>query len=152
MTRRVLFRSFKDKQSLFDAVLADSFGPLAAKLEQVLSAEDVSISRRIENSVVTWVDAIVARPALARLILRLVADGTEVLGQGILSDNNQIAMRFWALFEQGRESGELKPLHDDPFHCASAAIGSTVFYVAALSRLVPQQGFQPLDQIGRAHV
>src|SRR3546814_13270126 len=61
-------------------------------------------------------------------------------------------MRFWALFEQGRESGELKPLHDDPFHCASAAIGSTVFYVAALSRLVPQQGFQPLDpQQAAAH-
>src|SRR3546814_19418417 len=61
-------------------------------------------------------------------------------------------MRFWALCEQGRESGELKPLHDDPFHCASAAIGSTVFYVAALSRLVPQQGFQPLDpQQAAAH-
>src|SRR3546814_18269851 len=104
MTRAALFYYFKDKQSLFDAVLADSFGPLAAKLEQVLSAEDVSISRRIENSVVTWVDAIVARPALARLILRLVADGTDVLGQGILSDNHPIPMTF----KIGRASGREK--------------------------------------------
>src|SRR3546814_20340244 len=41
MTRAALFYYFKDKQSLFDAVLADSFGPLDSKLEQVLSADDV---------------------------------------------------------------------------------------------------------------
>lgn len=152
MTRAALFYYFKDKQALFDAVLQNSFGPLAEKLDRVLTAEGVSISGRIENGMVAWVDTIVARPALARLILRLVADGTEILSHGILSDNNQIAMRFWALFEQGRQTGELKPLHDDPFHTASAAIGTTVFYVAALSTLLPKGGFQPLDpQQAEAH-
>jgi TetR/AcrR family transcriptional regulator len=145
MTRAALFYYFKDKQSLFDAVVADSFGPLAQQLERVLSAEGLSISGRIENAMAAWVDTIVARPALARLILRLVADGTEIMGQGLLSDDNQIALRFWALFDEGRQTGELKPLHDDPFHTASAAIGTTVFYVAALSTLLPKGGFQPLD-------
>jgi TetR/AcrR family transcriptional regulator len=152
MTRAALFYYFKDKQSLFDAVLEYSFGPLARQLEQALARDDVSIARRIEHGLIAWVDAIMGRPALARLILRLVADGTEALKHGVLSDNNQIAARFWSLYEQGRDSGELKPLHDDPFHTASAVIGSTVFYVAALSFLLPQGGFQPLDpQQAAAH-
>jgi TetR/AcrR family transcriptional regulator len=145
MTRAALFYYFRDKQSLFDAVLQDSFGSLAKELERVLASEDISIARRIEKGLAAWVDTIVARPTLARLILRLVADGTESLKHGILSDNNQLAPRFWALFEQGRRNGELKPLHDDAFHTASAVIGTTVFYVAALSSLLPMGGFQPLD-------
>jgi TetR/AcrR family transcriptional regulator len=145
MTRAALFYYFKDKQSLFDAVLEYSFGPLAAQLEQVLAKADTSVARRIEMGLTAWVDVIMERPARARLILRFVADGTDVLTHGVLSDNNQIAARFWALYEQGRQSGELKPLHDDAFHTASAVIGTTLFYVAALSSLVPQGGFQPLE-------
>jgi TetR/AcrR family transcriptional regulator len=145
MTRAALFYYFRDKQALFDAVLEDSFGALARQLQDVLADEQATIAARIERGLAAWVDTIVARPTMARLILRLVADGTETLTQGILADDNQIAARFWALFEEGRRSGELKPLHGDAFHTASAVIGTTVFYVAALSALVPQGGFQPLD-------
>ncbi|HKA16641.1 MAG TPA: hypothetical protein VKH41_16590 [Myxococcota bacterium] len=50
----------------------------------------------------------------------------------------------WALFDEGRRSGELEPLHDDPFHAASAVIGATVFYVSALAPLSPPGDFDPL--------
>ena len=145
MSKAALFYYFRDKQSLFDAVLADAFGPLADKLQALLAAEQISVSERIEQSVEAWVDTILTSPSMARLILRLVADGTEVLSQGILSDNNQIAMKFWALFEEGCRLGELKPIEADPFYSASSIIGTSVFYVAALSTLVPPGEFQPLD-------
>jgi TetR/AcrR family transcriptional regulator len=145
MTRAALFYYFRDKQFLFDAVLSYSFGELGEKLEKILAARRGSVTARLEKAMAAWLDAIIERPARARLILRLVADNTETLSHGIFSDNNQIAAKFWALFEQGRQSGELKPLHNDIFHIASAVIGTAVFYVAALSVLLPEGGgFKPL--------
>lgn len=145
LTRAALFYYFGDKQTLYDAVLKDAFGPLEQELKKVLDRDADSVAKRIEASVEAWVDALVARPTLARLILRIVADGPEQLATGIFSDSNQIPQRFWALFEQGRKTGEINPLHDDPFHAASAVVGTTVFYVAALAALVPHGQFEPLD-------
>ncbi|HSW12365.1 MAG TPA: TetR/AcrR family transcriptional regulator [Solimonas sp.] len=145
LTRAALFYYYGDKQKLYDAMLADAFSGLASKLGEVLAAGECSVVERIEMGVEAWIDAIVARPTLARLILRFVADGAEQPSQAIFSDNNQLPMRFWALFEQGRKSGELNPVNDDPFHTASAVIGTTVFYVGALSGLVPHGQFQPLE-------
>jgi AcrR family transcriptional regulator len=144
MTRAALFYYFRDKQSLFDAVLSYSFGGLGGKLEKILAAKRGSTVERIEKATAAWLDSIIERPARARLILRLVADNTGTLSHGVFSDNNRIAERFWALFEQGRQTGELKPLHDDVFHLTSAVVGTAVFYVAALSVLLPQGGFKPL--------
>jgi TetR/AcrR family transcriptional regulator len=144
LTRAALFYHFRDKQTLYDAMVMEAFAPLNDNLKTVLERTDDSIATRIESALSAWVDALVNRPTLARLILRFVADGVEPL-QRIFFDQDHIPEKFLALFEEGRRSGELKPLHDDPFHSASAAIGTTVFYVGALSTLLPQGHFQPLD-------
>jgi len=144
LTRAALFYYFKDKQTLYDAMIADSFGTLTSKLSGVLEHNSGTISERMELAAGAWVDAVVSRPNLARLILRFVADGIEQPSLHIYSGNEQIPQKFFALFEEGRKNGELKPLHDDPFHCASAIVGTTVFYAAALSSLVPDKQFEPL--------
>jgi len=144
LTRAALFYYFRDKQSLYDAMLADAFGALAKRLEEVLASEGKSITERIELAAGAWVDALVARPTLARLILRIVADGMHT-EHGVFADDYRLAMKFLALFQQGRKSGEIKPLHDNPFHVASAVLGTSVFYVAALTTLVPHARFEPLD-------
>ena len=147
LTRAGLFYYYKDKQTLYDAMLADAFRSLVDRLEAVLAADTGTVAQRIECAVEAWVDSIVARPTLARLVLRFVADGASQPAKSILSDNDRIPMLFWALFEQGRESGEIKPLHDDPFHAASAIIGTTICCVAAVANLVPHGKFQPLDPL-----
>lgn len=144
LTRAGLFYYYPDKQALFDAMLRDAFGEFAEQLDTVLESHLGGIAERMERAVEAWIDAIVARPNLARLILRLVADGSH-LANGIFSDNNRLPLKFWGLFEQGRRTGELKPVDDDPFQTASAVIGTTVFYVAALAALVPHGPFEPLD-------
>jgi len=143
LTRAALFYYYRDKQTLYDAMLEHAFGSLAERLEKVLGDEQTSIPERLMLAVEAWVDAIVARPSLARLIMRFVADGAPE--HGTFADDNQTAMKFWLLFEQGRETGELKPLHDNPYHVASAVIGTTIFFVAALAALLPDRGFEPLD-------
>ena len=82
-------------------------------------------------------DAVVARPTLARLILRYAAEAEEHPTQGMFPAAERLLRMGWSLFEQGRASGELQPLHDDPFHAASAVIGATVFYVSALALCSP---------------
>ncbi|MDR3417165.1 MAG: TetR/AcrR family transcriptional regulator [Nevskia sp.] len=142
LTRAALFYYFRDKQSLYDAMLKNAFASLTTQLKDVLAGKG-TIAQRIELAVEAWVDAIVARPSLARLILRYVADAKEQPPQHMLPDN--ILLNFWSLFEQGRRSGELRPVSDDPFHVASAIIGTTVFYVSGLATLIPQGEFEPLD-------
>lgn len=143
LKRAALFYHFADKQSLYDAVVADAFGSLVARLEQAFSAPD-PIPARIERAVEAWVDTVVARPTLARLILRHAAEADEHAKQGILPAGERLISLAWSLFEQGRARGELKPVDDDPFHAASTVIGSTVFYVAALAPLIPNAPFKPL--------
>jgi len=143
LTRAALFYHFRDKQALYDAMIAEAFEPMAGELDAILAGSEGSNAQRLELAVAAWVDAIVQRPTLARLILRFVADGAEQPTQRIFFDHDDIVQKFWTLFEEGRASGEFKPLHDNPFHAAAAAIGTTVFYVAALSTLLPGQ-FEPL--------
>ncbi|MDP9139210.1 MAG: TetR/AcrR family transcriptional regulator [Pseudomonadota bacterium] len=136
MTRAALFYYYKDKQALYDAMFEDAFGPLRDELERILAA-DASISGRIEMAAGAWVDTLVARPTLARLLMRFVADGPEPHIHGIFSDDDQITMRFLALFEEGRSSGEITPVDDNFFLVASSVVGTTIFYVGALATLVP---------------
>ena len=143
LKRAALFYHFRDKQSLYDAVVANAFGALTARLQEAFSASQ-PMSVRIERAVEAWVDTIVARPTLARLILRHAAEADEHATQGIFPAADHFIATGWALFEQGRASGEFKPVHDDPFHAASAVIGATVFYVAALAPLLPNATFDPL--------
>lgn len=143
LKRAALFYHFRDKQSLYDAVLTDAFGSLSTRLAEAFSAPE-SISVRIERAVEAWVDTVVARPTLARLILRHAAEAEEHGAKGIFPAANHFLSVGWALFEQGRARGELKPVHDDPFQAASAVMGATVFYVAALAPLLPNSTFNAL--------
>ncbi|HTY19583.1 MAG TPA: helix-turn-helix domain-containing protein [Myxococcota bacterium] len=141
--RAALFYYFRDKQALYDAVIEEAFRELVARLEAALSGAG-PIAPRVEAAVETWVDAIEARPALARLILRHAADAEERPATPLFPAAERLLRMAWALFEEGRRRGELEPLHDDPFHAASALIGATVFYVSALAPLLPLGGFDPL--------
>ncbi len=141
--RAALFYHFADKQRLYDAVIESAFRPLAARLEEAFSLEG-SPSLRIQRAVEVWVETIVERPTLARLILRHAAEAEAHATQGLFAGTERLLRMAWASFEQGRASGELKPVHDDPFHAASAVLGATVFYVAGFAALLPSADFSPL--------
>src|SRR5207344_571745 len=119
-----------------------------ARLQDAFTSPD-PIPVRVERAVEAWVDTVVARPTLARLILRHAAEADEHAMHGIFPAGDHFLRMGWSLFEQGRASGELQPVHDDPFHAASAVIGATVFYVAALAPLLPNARF---DALAREHV
>jgi AcrR family transcriptional regulator len=140
LKRAALFYHFKDKRTLYNAVLADAFGSLASRLRDAfLDSEPIAV--RIERAVEVLVDTVLARPTLARLILRHAAEADEHAAQGIFPNASHFMSLGAQLYEQARANGELEPVYDDPFQIASAVIGATVFYVTALAPLVP--GAQP---------
>jgi TetR/AcrR family transcriptional regulator len=143
LKRAALFYHFRDKQSLYDAVISEAFAPLVAGLTEAFSAADAP-SARIERAVEVWVDTIMNRPTIARLILRHAAEAEDHTPGGMFPGTQQLLVAAWSLFEQGRASGELNPVNDDPFHAASAVLGATIFYVSALSSLLPNAEFNPL--------
>lgn len=143
LKRAALFYHFADKQRLYDAVIADAFGLLAKRLEQAFASSQ-PIPARVERAVEVWVDTMIERPTLARLILRHAAEAEEHAAHGLFPGAERLLRMGWSLFEQGRASGELQPVHEDPFHAASAVLGATVFFVAGLSALLPEATFKPL--------
>lgn len=143
LKRAALFYHFRDKQSLYDAMIADAFGALGTRLLKAFSAE-LTLAQQVEQAVEAWVDTIMARPTLARLILRHSAEADTRATQGIFPDAEPIFRTAVSVFEQGVESGEFEPIHDDFYLAASAVLGATVFYVAALAPLLPNTDFDPL--------
>jgi TetR/AcrR family transcriptional regulator len=142
LKRATLFYHFKDKQSLYEAVVSDAFGALTTRLTEVFADAEVPITTRMERAVEAWVDTVTGRPTLARLILRHAAEADEHGPQALFPAAGHFVELAWALFEEARAKGECKPLHDDPFHAASAVIGATVFYTTALAPLAPSSNFR----------
>jgi TetR/AcrR family transcriptional regulator len=139
---------FKDKQELYHAVLASVFGGLLGRIEAALSLPD-PLPARIEAGVGAWVDYVGARPSIARLILREVADATPGSRPAILEHTRPFfdLIRRQVFERDGGAVARLSPI--DPVHLASTIAGATVFFIAAMPTLVPERA---LDPIAPAHL
>jgi TetR/AcrR family transcriptional regulator len=144
LRRAALFYHFRDKQALYDAVLADVFGDLLERLGQQLQGSG-PVPDRIDACIEIWVDAVGARPSLARFLMREAAGADPEVVPPLSDRGAEFLDRGRRLFEEGVASGVLHPVRQDPFHVISAVVGSTVFYVAALRVLLPSMEFDPLE-------
>ena len=143
LQRPALFYHFRDKRALYDAVMDDVFADLLSRVEAIL-ARSGPLARRIDASVEVWIDALAARPAMARLILRKAADDSPDDPEPLFPRAPAFLAMIRRLVEAGQRSGELNPIRPDPFHVISALVGASVFYFAALRSVLPGQDFDPL--------
>ena len=141
--RAALFYHFRDKQALYDAVVYDVFDDLLTRLAGVLGSSG-SVTQQIDTCIEVWVDAVGARPSLARFMLREAAGADPGVAQPLVGFGARLLSSGQDLLKRGVSTGVLRPIHSDPSHVISAVVGSTVFYVAALRRLLPTMGFDPL--------
>lgn len=135
---------FRDKRALYDEVLSEVFGGFLERIRRALGTPG-SPEERIEAAVGSWVDFVGERPALARLLLREIADarrnGTDTL--------RELMRPFVDLIQELREEVREHPLRTarvtEPVHLASTIAGATVFFVVAIPTLLPELGIDPLD-------
>ena len=136
---------FRDKRALYEAVLASVLEGFRERLQAALAPPGPLLAR-IEAGIGAWVDYVGARPSLARLLLREVADASPETPPALLRHIEP----FVALVERFRDETRDDPLAlsrpIDPVHLASAVVGSTVFFVAAMPGLVPDDSFDPLGR------
>lgn len=131
---------FRDKAELYDAVLAEVLGALRARLAEALLGEG-GFAARVERAVSAFIDAVAARPALARLLLREVADGAPARPSRLAPH----LPPFVALVERAVAAPDAVTLPGvDPVAIASQVAGGTVFFVAAMPTLLPGMAFAPL--------
>jgi len=143
LKRAALFYHFRDKRALYDAVIEGVFADLLSRLETLLERSG-PLAERIDASVEGWVDALAARPAMARLILRQAADAPADGTEPMFPRAPAFLAMGRRLIEAGQRSGELNPIRPDAFHVISALVGTSVFYFAALRSVMPGQDFDPL--------
>lgn len=133
---------FRDKRALYDAVLADIFAELSARLQTSIAAKE-SLRERIEAAVTTWVDYAGSRPSFARILLREVADVAPGREPAIVQYARPMLARFGAHIAEGQKEGLILPI--DPIHFVSTVVGATVFFVAATPLLGADWPFDPLS-------
>jgi TetR/AcrR family transcriptional regulator len=136
---------FRDKRVLYEAVLAAVFGGFREELERAL-APPGKLLDRIERAVLAFVDYVAGRPALARILLREVADGPrQETPPAVLAQIQPFVDVVERFRKEVRDDPLARSAAIDPVHLASAIVGTTVFFVAAMPKLVPPPGFDPRD-------
>jgi TetR/AcrR family transcriptional regulator len=141
--RAAIFYYFADKHELYAAVLEEVFrSTMATHPTQGSAAE------RLEGSLTGWIDFVVQRPNVARLILREAANAQPgVVSQFARAGAAPVAW-FRSVIDEGVASGELKPLIE-PHRFMSLVGAITVFHFAAMPWLTLDL---PFDPWGRAEI
>ena len=130
---------FKDKRELYDAVLAGVFAGVLPRLRAALE-EDQPLPDRIELSVRMFVDYVVERPALPRLLLREVADDSEEIWPLVRRHTRPFIEFVGGIVRDRRARNEAHLTTVDPAHVASAVAGATIFFAAAAPALLAAPG------------
>jgi AcrR family transcriptional regulator len=135
---------FRDKTELYDAVLESVFGDLLARVEAALTASG-PLATRIEAAVSAWVDCIGARPSLARILLREVADAAPDRAPALLRHTRPFIDVIGRVMAAERDDPLLAEGPIDPVLLASTIAGGSVFFIAAMPALLPERHLDPVD-------
>jgi AcrR family transcriptional regulator len=124
ITRAAVIYHFRDKEALYDAVLAAAFGPLSERIQAAVT-QPGSNAERIERVIRAWFDYATERPTLGRLFIREVASAEGSLRPEV----ERLAAPMYAAFldtiEQGKRDDEFRPIRAD--HVANILSGAAIW-------------------------
>lgn len=126
ITRTAVIYHYKDKETLYNAVLEYLFTELDSRIKQALES-DLPILQRIENAVLAWVDYAGNRPTLMRLFMREVAGSEEGLREEVSRYVNPMFERLVVTLQQGQDEGVFRAV--SPIQFWSILAGATMFFI-----------------------
>jgi len=139
-----LLYHYKDKRHLYVATLERAFAGQRVGLARALAA-DAPLEDRIEAGVSAWVDFVAARPAVARIVLREGAGASPELVDEFATLAAPLLAMLDQIYEEGRRTRVFRDDPVEPLHVASAVVGTSVFFIAAIPTLLPRHDFDPFD-------
>jgi TetR/AcrR family transcriptional regulator len=128
VTRTSVLYHFKDKPSLYQAVLEKAFTDLSDRVIEGLEAES-DPAKQIEGMIETWIEYSAARPTLARLFMREVADAENGFRAEVEELVSPLFSRVIECIESGGNSGAFRKI--DPTHFVTILAGATTWYATS---------------------
>jgi TetR/AcrR family transcriptional regulator len=154
VNKALLYYYFRDKESLYAAVLDSVFTGLAARINEALDRRLPPRERLLAYAAAHF-DYIAETPEYPRLVSRelMRARFGEKRGRGPAHTNvrrlvanyfQPVFRRVTAVLDEGIESGEFRPV--DPMHFMLTMVATIVFYFTATPVLQAVTGIDPLSR------
>src|SRR5690606_33154726 len=125
ITRTAVIYHFKDKETLYNAVLENLFSQLDRVISEALGAE-VPFLQKIEGAVTAWVQFAGGRPTLMRLFMREVAGSEDGLREEVSRFVDPMFGRLIATLEEGKRQNLCRAV--DAVQFWSILAGATMFF------------------------
>lgn len=147
VNKALLYYYFKDKESLYSAVLDEVFGGLSTAVMQVL-ALDLPPREKILAYAGTHFDYIASHPLYPRItqgeMMRAGRGGSVHLERIIRQYFRPLSVKVEEVLRQGMATGDFRPV--DPFHFFPSMIAMITFYFTSapvMRQLMGQDPFTP---------
>jgi len=126
ITRTAVIYHFKDKETLYNAVLETLFTELDEVISRALGNE-APFMNKIEGAVTAWVQYAGQRPTLMRLFMREVAGSEEGLRHEVSRFVDPMFGRLIAALEEGKKQKLCREIDSVQFW--SILAGATMFFI-----------------------
>jgi len=127
MVGSAILYHYPDKRELYRAVVANLTADLLGAIEVAIE-EPAPPRERLVALVRAAARKIAARPAIATIALREAVSEDQELTEG----TGPILERVITLFEEGAASGEIRPVHAEPYLFFTSLAGAILYTVAVL--------------------
>lgn len=135
-----LFKHFKNKHALYNAVLRNIFARLSGVTDRLEG--DQTFARRLEEFVTGYVDMVATDPNVVQLLFRELIERSEAMDAETRAAAFEIYNRIDSFLEAGQKAGEFRPI--DRFRFQVALTGAILYhslaarpYSAILNRVAP---------------
>lgn len=135
-----LFKHFKNKHALYNAVLRNIFGRLSGVTDRLEG--DQTFARRLEEFVTGYVDMVATDPNVVQLLFRELIERSEAMDAETRAAAFEIYNRIDSFLEAGQKAGEFRQI--DRFRFQVALTGAILYhslaarpYSAILNRVAP---------------
>ena len=131
MVGSAILYHYTDKRELYRAVLEDLTADLLGAIENAIDAPAPPRERLVEL-VRAAARKIAARPTIATIALREVTSEDHELTER----TGPILERVIGLFEEGSRSGDIRPVHAEPYLFFTSIAGAILYTVASLPAIL----------------
>lgn len=135
---------FRDKRSLYLALLDDLFGDLQRRYEAALAGSG-SVGDRFLRCVDVWVKQVTERPAFIRLTLWELARSRATSAAPYAERLQPVLAALAAAVTEGHRSGEFR--HIEPLRLLMTVAGATTFLTLGMLTLAPEGALPTEDAL-----